>query len=304
MDEATPHLHIDFIPYVTGSRRGLETRVSLKKALKALGFKGGTRSETERNQWYAYEKEQLSALMLNHGIEWEKKGTHEKHLSVLDFKKKERSREVEELEAKKFELQSENQAYQEISENLKKQLTELDDEVHTIQDGMEKSRKEAENARKQADKYQKRMQELAPMVKDMEHLAVKFSDDPDQVLPEAGSIESGRAYREKKAKPLMEKMVKVLRSVYGSYLDVSRKFDKLQLSYNRTVEKANHLSSRFHEVYTENQELKGIVRDYECVREVLGKEKVSGIVQMEKQREQLLKEQKRIERRKQNKEAR
>lgn len=36
------------------------------------------------------------------------------------------------------------------------------------------------------------MQKLAPMVKDMEHLAAKFSDDPDQVLPEAESIESGR----------------------------------------------------------------------------------------------------------------
>ena len=102
----------------------------------------------------------------------------------------------------------------------------------------------------------------------------------------------------------MEKIVKVLRSVYASYLDVSRKFDKLQLSYNRTVEKANNLSDRFHEIYTENQELKETVRDYECVKAVLGKEKVSGIVQMEKQREQLLKEQKRAERRKQNREAR
>ncbi len=98
MDEATPHLHIDFIPYTTGSKRGLETRVSLKKALAELGFKGGTRSETERNQWVAAEKEQLSAIMLQHGIEWEKKGTHEKHLSVLDFEKKERAKEVAELE--------------------------------------------------------------------------------------------------------------------------------------------------------------------------------------------------------------
>lgn len=127
--------------------------------------------------------------------------------------KKERAKEVEELETKKSKLQSENKSYQEISENLKEQLTELDDEVRSIQSGMEKSRKEAESARKQADKYQKRMQELAPMVKDMEHLAAKFSDDPDQVLPEAGNIESGRAYREKKAKPLIEKIVKVLRSV-------------------------------------------------------------------------------------------
>ena len=33
-----PHLRIDFIPFTTGSKRGLETRVSLKKALEALGF--------------------------------------------------------------------------------------------------------------------------------------------------------------------------------------------------------------------------------------------------------------------------
>ena len=71
--------------------------MSLKKALAALGFKGGTRSETERNQWAAAEKD-LAEIMLQHGIEWEKKGTHEKHLSVLDFEKKERAKEVAELE--------------------------------------------------------------------------------------------------------------------------------------------------------------------------------------------------------------
>ena len=47
MDEATPHLHIDFVPFTTGSKRGLDTRVSLKQALAAQGFKGGTRGDTE-----------------------------------------------------------------------------------------------------------------------------------------------------------------------------------------------------------------------------------------------------------------
>ena len=46
MDEATPHLHIDFVPFITGSKRGLDTRVSLKQALGAMGHKGGTRSDT------------------------------------------------------------------------------------------------------------------------------------------------------------------------------------------------------------------------------------------------------------------
>lgn len=67
MDEATPHLHIDFIPFTTGSKRGLETRVSLKKALAAQGFKGGTRGDTEWNQWVNAEKERLAELMLVHG---------------------------------------------------------------------------------------------------------------------------------------------------------------------------------------------------------------------------------------------
>ena len=98
MDEATPHLHIDFVPYTTESKRGLDTRVSLKQALSALGFKGGTRRETELNQWVAAEKKQLAAVMERHGIEWEQKGTHEKHLSVLDFEKQERAKEVAALE--------------------------------------------------------------------------------------------------------------------------------------------------------------------------------------------------------------
>ena len=39
MDEATPHLHIDFIPYTTESKRGLETRVSLKRLWWNLALK-------------------------------------------------------------------------------------------------------------------------------------------------------------------------------------------------------------------------------------------------------------------------
>ena len=97
MDEATPHLHIDFVPFTTGSKRGLDTRVSLKQALAAQGFKGGTRGDTEWNQWVSSEKSALAFVMERHGIEWEHKGTHEKHLSVLDYKKQEREKEVARL---------------------------------------------------------------------------------------------------------------------------------------------------------------------------------------------------------------
>ena len=97
MDEATPHLHIDFVPFTTGSKRGLDTRVSLKQALAAQGFKGGSRGDTEWNQWVQSEKTACRRDE-RHGIEWEHKGTHEKHLSVLDYKKQEREKEINALE--------------------------------------------------------------------------------------------------------------------------------------------------------------------------------------------------------------
>lgn len=99
MDEATPHIHIDFVPFTTGSKRGLDTRVSLKQALVAQGFKGGTRGDTEWSQWVLSEKEQLAAVMERYGIEWEQKGTHDKHLSVLDYKKQEREKEISALDS-------------------------------------------------------------------------------------------------------------------------------------------------------------------------------------------------------------
>ena len=132
MDEATPHLHIDFVPFTTGSKRGLDTRVSLKQALANQGFKGGTRGDTEWNQWVSSEKEALAVVMERHGVEWEHKGTHEKHLSVLDYKKQEREKELAELEGKLAERKDEFKAYKERIENFdngERALQKLDESM-------------------------------------------------------------------------------------------------------------------------------------------------------------------------------
>ena len=104
MDEATPHLHIDFIPYTTRSTRGLDTRVSMKKALEEQGFVGSGRSDTETMAWLQSEKEALSYAMQWQGVEWENQGNDRRHLSVLEYKKEQRSKELAELEGKVEEL--------------------------------------------------------------------------------------------------------------------------------------------------------------------------------------------------------
>ena len=118
MDEATPHIHIDFVPFTTGSKRGLDTRVSLKQALAAQGFKGGTRGATEWAQWVQSEKEQLAAVMERYDIQWEQKGSHEKHLSVLDYKKQEREKEIAVLDGTLAEKQDELETVQNRIDNF------------------------------------------------------------------------------------------------------------------------------------------------------------------------------------------
>ena len=127
MDEATPHIHIDFVPFTTGSKRGLDTRVSLKQALAAQGFRGGTRGATEWNQWVLSEKKELAIAMFRHGFEWEQKGTHEEHLSVIDYKKQERTKELAAVEEKLADKSAE-------FNTLAKRINNLEDSEQSYQD--------------------------------------------------------------------------------------------------------------------------------------------------------------------------
>ena len=220
MDEATPHLHIDFIPFTTGSKRGLETRVSLKKALEALGFAGGTKSHTELNQWIEAEKQALASIMARHDIEWEQKGTHEEHLSVLDYKKQERSKEVAALET---------------------QIDALQEQTATAETALSEK--------------QEQLDDIAPILKNTEKFVRKY-DDPERLLPEAGMLESGKAFREKKALPILGKLLKYARSLFRENTELKAKMQKLEKE-NTAFKSANW--NQTHEMVRlkmENRELK------------------------------------------------
>lgn len=98
LDEATPHLHIDFVPFATEQKRGLSTRVSLSKALEQQGFKSEGKLNTCSKLWIENEKQYLSELMAEREIEWKQLGTDKPHLSVLDYKKQEREKEIAALD--------------------------------------------------------------------------------------------------------------------------------------------------------------------------------------------------------------
>ena len=175
-DEATPYLHMDFVPYVTGWKgKGMDTRVSLK----SLGFQGGAKHDTELNQWINHEKEVLAEIMERHEIEWEQKGTHEEHLDVYNFKKKERAKEVKELEQKIENLTADVEATESDIKALNQEKADA-----------EKARDQVRESKEQADKELKHMEkqrnQLQPIINSIDK-ELKNSGQIKLVLPEVGA---------------------------------------------------------------------------------------------------------------------
>ena len=86
MDEATPHIHIDFVPVATEQTRGLQTRVSMKQALKQQGFTSLGRNMTEWRAWMDREKQTLAELAQAHEFEIVSLGGGRKHMDLPEYR--------------------------------------------------------------------------------------------------------------------------------------------------------------------------------------------------------------------------
>ena len=180
----------------------------------------------------------------------------------------------------------------------KDRLAQLQEASALAQAEVEKRKREAEAAEKKAAQAKAKLDDVAPLLNGMEKLAADFSDDPERTLPEAGPLESAKSYREKKAKPLWEKIVKVLRSVYRAYFDLKSRFERLQSAYDREVSKNSSLSARIYEVCDERDNLRGQVMDYERLKRAIGPEQADRILEAAYQQEQAEKERKHTARKK------
>lgn len=317
MDEATPHLHIDFVPYTTGSKRGLDTRVSLKQALSALGFKGGTRRETELNQWVAYEKEQLAAVMLEHGIEWEKKGTHEKHLSVLDFEKKERAKEVAELEQSisdgkerlsDIQIQhrkavQETEQIRQKGEAIRQEVSELSEisdllkeQATTLAEDKKKLLSDNVKLEKQQKKLQQDIEKMVQSKAVMERNIHAYDEDEKWQLPEPAALMSAKAYKDKKAFPLVEKLKETIKALTIKCAQLAEQGKKLKEKVTRQEQQISRLTDKVMEQSDIIDRLQEKTEDLGRLERYFGREQVQSIVERSKALEWAEKENKRPKR--------
>lgn len=211
------------------------------------------------------------------------RGSTAEHLSVIEYKTKKESERLAGYEEKQSEVQMEISALTVIKEDAQEQA----DAAH----------EQAERATEQANAAARRINELAPKLKNIEDFAREFSDDADKVLPEAGALESAKSYREKKAKPVYQKIVKVLRSLFNKYLDIKHLFERLTGDYNRLQQRYTSLDQAYERIKGENKELKTVADDYDALCRGFGREKIAAKVQAIREQENAERMQRRSRRR-------
>ena len=285
-DEATPHLHIDFIPYVTDWKgKGMDTRVSLKQALKSLGFQGGNKHDTELNQWMNHEKKVLAEIAKQHGIEWEQKGTHEEHLDVYNFKKKERKKEVQELEQEKEYLTAEN-------EELTAQIAESRADIQILKDDKEQAIREKQEAEQMAEDAEKELKSLEDRRNVLQPIMDNASKEIKEYgmiktfLPEATALERAVTYRDKKIKPLFIEMKNKIGAMAVQVKELTRerdnwksRFQKKKKEYEDTKSELAEVQKDYQKLFGEKEILQGFADRYNRLLRMLGKDMVERLVQ-------------------------
>lgn len=120
LDEATPHLHIDFVPIAHKVERGLSVKVSMKGALKEMGFSSANKMQNEWAAWEERERDIMIDILRAHDLSREVKNDTHAHLTVDEYKQQ---------EMKKAEIRKLNAH---INELKKKNPTELTEEEITL----------------------------------------------------------------------------------------------------------------------------------------------------------------------------
>jgi hypothetical protein len=266
MDEATPHLHIDFVPFAGGYTNGMKTQCSMKGAMKAQGFVGKSKSDTENARWVAHEKEQLAKIMEKHHIFHLDKGTHEKHLSVYDYEKKMRKAEVEELErqvadsktaleqrsaelnscrkqidSRKQCLRDYEDKIREKREDLEKIMTEGEDKKQEIREWCDVLTKRGEFAKKRCDLYNSL---ITDKKKEYEELRDKTIPLSEQVTDLQSRIETLKTDKEEREREVTTESLK-LKIIEAEVQKAADNYDKAQKKTEELVEAAQEQFDRY-----------------------------------------------------------
>ncbi len=234
MDEATPHLHLDYIPVAHGYKTGLKTRNSLTKGLQEMGISPAvSKTDNETVHWQERERKYLSDLCREHNIEIEILGVKRDDYTIPEYKiamreKENAEAEVEILKAEKIEIEeSIANAGDELEletikiEEQKEILKDIDNQIYEKEKIIEAKEKMLDRILDSGKPVEKEIKEIRDQAVDVPHL---FGGEPMVKLP----------------KKTFDKMI-IRYRVSGTFENLNQKYADELFSMKKTINKQNEI---------------------------------------------------------------
>lgn len=243
LDEASPHLHLDYIPVAYGCSRGLATRNSLDKAMKQMGFvpENESRKDNATKMWQKNERAVFADICRGLGLVVESEQKARGSLSIAEYKKA-KDEMIGEIEQERDAIISEIKPLRQ----LKTDIDEIADAGTTVLPGVVAlKKKDFEMLKEQAKAYTVNRNEIATLRG--RSLAVKqreqFAEQREQQLAKREAELNKRYERQLNLNQLLEqsekdcktkdKQIEELQAENKSLRgQVAKLLDKIKRAYN------------------------------------------------------------------------
>lgn len=232
MDEATPHLHLDYIPVAHGYKTKMHTRNSLTKALQEMGIEPAvSKNDTETMHWQQREREYLMEMCRERGLEVEIIGEKRDNYTIPEYKAARQA--TDELTAELEILNAEKREAESIIADANEQVAESEELVTESRQQLEEINIQIAEKEKAYVAYEKKIDTLLAAEKPIKRELAIIRQDTKQ-LP---VILGGEPYFKISEKNL-NKLMEMAQGV-GTLKNLNIAYEKEVFGLKKTIEKLN-----------------------------------------------------------------
>ena len=206
---------------------------------------------------------------------------HMRDAGFEDFERGERGSTAQHLSVTEFKVKQEQQRLADITDEKLAAIDALDrlaEEEIQKQEALTK-------LEQQAKKAEKKLDSVVPVVQDAETFARNNISYFEDLIPEAGALESAKSYREHKIMPLVQKLKEKFLGLYRTILDLKKRLESLQKSLSRAERDRDHFKSKFEQEQEKTALLQEDAADLSRVKRALGSDKINSVIAFERERD-------------------
>ena len=253
MDEATPHLHLDYIPVAHGYKTGLSTRNSLSKGLQEMGIEPAKgKNDNETMHWQQREREFITNLCRERGLDIEVLGIKRNDYSIPEYKAAMRA-----VDAAEAEIEILNQEKEEIESLFEKSENHVISNIEKIS-SQEKMLEDINTQIQEAESERcRRLDEYETIIN-----AVESAEYEEQVIKLNSS----------EVKPLFggDPVVKVPRNLFDKLIEKYKAAKTYEVMYESYYAKYTKQQSIIQHLEATVQDLTGKIKHFTSFIEAKG----------------------------------